>query len=61
MSQEQAEKILSGMNQVQKKELLDTLAGSLFSNFSESEKKEFLQRVISGDKANLPLIEMVEH
>ena len=61
MSQEQAEKILSGMNQVQKKELLDTLAGSLFRNFNESEKKEFLQRVISGDKANLPLIEMVEH
>ncbi len=61
MGREQTEKILSGMNQDQKKELLDTLAGSLFKDFSETEKKTFLQKIISGDKANLPLIDMVEH
>ena len=61
MSREQAEKILRGMDQVQKKELLDTLAVSLFRNFSETEKKVFLQKIISGDKTNLPLIDMVEH
>ena len=61
MSRDQAETILTGMNQIQKKELLDTLAASLFKNFSENEKKEFLQKIISGDKTNLPVIDMVEH
>ena len=61
MSRDQAKTILTGMTQIQKKDLLDTLAASLFKNFNEIEKKEFLQKVISGDKTNLPLIDMVEH
>ena len=61
MSRDQAETILTGLNQTQKKEMLDTLAASLFKNFSEIEKKEFLQKIISGGKTNLPVIDMVEH
>ena len=61
MNRDKGEEILAGMNQVQQKELLDTLAASLFRNFSETEKKAFLQKIISGDKTNLPLIDMVEH
>ncbi len=61
MSRNKSEEILAGMDQVQQKELLDSLAASLFKNFSETEKKAFLQKVISGDKTDLPLIDMVEH
>ncbi len=55
------EEILKGMNQDQKKEFFSTLAASLFKDFSETEKKKLLQKIISGDKANLKVIDMVEH
>ena len=61
MSRDQDNKILTGMNRGQKKELLDTLVGSLFEDFSETEKREFLQKIISGGKTNLAVIDMVEH
>ena len=61
MSRESAETFLTKMNQVQKKELLATLADSLFKNFNETEKKKFLHKIMSGDKTNLPVIDMVEH
>jgi len=61
MSRNKSEEILAGMDQGQKKELLDSLATSLFKNFGETEKKAFLQKVLSGDKTDLPLIDMVEH
>ena len=47
MNRDQAKTILTGMTQIQKKDLLDTLAASLFKNFNGIEKKEFLQKVIS--------------
>ncbi len=61
MNQTTDKDILKGMNQTQKKELLGTLAASLFKDFSKTEKKELLQKIISEDKANLQVIDMVEH
>jgi len=61
MSRTTDKDILKGMNQTQKKELLGTLAASLFKDFSKPEKKDLLQKIISEDKANLQVIDMVEH
>ena len=55
------EEMLKGMSQDQKKEFFSTLAASLFNDFSETEKKKLLQKIISGDKANLKVIDMVDH
>ena len=61
MSRTTDKDILKGMNQAQKKELLGTLAASLFKDFSKTEKKDILQKIISEDKADLQVIDMVQH
>lgn len=55
------EKILSGMSQDQKKEFFGALAASLCKEFSGTEKKKLLHKIISGDTANPKVIDMVEH
>lgn len=60
MSRTTDKDILKGMNQTQKKELFGALAASLFKEFSKTEKKDLLQKIISEDKADLQVIDMVE-
>jgi hypothetical protein len=55
------EEVLKGMSRNQKKELFTTLAASLFENFSETEKKKLLQKIISGRVPGSEVIGMVEH
>ena len=52
---------LAKLSGPQKKELFGILAASLFKDFSETEKKDLLQKIITGGKTNLQVIDMVEH
>ena len=61
MSNEKIEDILSDMSPAVKKELLDTLVKSLLSDLKETGKKELLQKLISGNRENREVVDMVEH
>ncbi|NOY64747.1 MAG: hypothetical protein GXO97_05030 [Nitrospirae bacterium] len=61
MNESRINDILAHLDPSIKKELLNSLVNMLLEDLSETEKKELLHKVASGDKRNRQVIEMVEH
>ena len=59
MADEKIEDILQDMSPAVKKEFLDTLVRSLLKDMKETGKKELLQKLISGNRENREVIDMV--
>jgi hypothetical protein len=61
MDKENIEDIVTGLSPSLKKDLLNNLVKSLLSDLKETEKKELIQKIVSGGRENRQVIDMVEH
>lgn len=61
MGNNKIEDILAGMSTASKKDILDNLVIAILSELNETEKKDLLCTVVSGQKESRHLTSMVEY